>query len=164
MIQQYKFEIKWAIIFAAASLVWTVVEKGLGWHGPLIAKHELYTLFFMPVAFVIYAIALLAKKKELGGYMTWKEGLVSGTVIGAVVALLAPVTQVITHKVISPEYFPNVIAYAVQKGKTSQADADAFFNLPSYIFQSSIGAVLAGLVTAAIVSVFVRKERPSKTK
>ena len=73
--KKYKIEIKWAIIFVIASLLWMVLENALGWHDELIQKHPLYTLLFAVVAIAIYVFALIDKKKNFyNGKMNWTDG------------------------------------------------------------------------------------------
>ena len=40
----------------------------------------------------------------------------------------------------------------------SQEDAEAYFNLNSYIVQSIAGALMMGVVTAAIVALILKKK------
>ena len=73
--------------------------------------------------------------------------------------LLAPLTQWITSTVITPEYFPNVIAYSVETGfYNSREEAEAYFNLQNYMMQSTIGAFIMGVITSVIVAFFVRSK------
>jgi hypothetical protein len=90
--------------------------------------------------------------------MTWLQGFISGAVIGLVVAILSPLSQYVTHQFISPEYFPNVIEYTVKTGKMSEEAAENYFNLKSYIIQSITGAVVMGVITSAVVSLFLKKK------
>jgi hypothetical protein len=41
---------------------------------------------------------------------------------------------------------------------TKYVDAEAQFNLKSYIIQSTVGALVMGIVTTAIVAIFTRKK------
>lgn len=156
--QKYTHEIKWGLIFTAAALLWIAFEKAMGWHGEKIAQHPTLTNLFAIVAIAIFVFALLEKRKKLGGVMTWKEGLISGLLISVVVAVLSPLAQWLTHAVISPEYFGNAIAYAVESGNATQEEAESFFNLRSYMAQATIGGLVMGAVTSAIVALFVRKK------
>jgi hypothetical protein len=45
--------------------------------------------------------------------MSYLQGLVSGLILTVVVVLLTPLSQYITHELISPGYFSNSIAFAV---------------------------------------------------
>ena len=152
-------ELKWGITFFAAILLWTVFEKMVGLHGTHIDKHMVFTNLFAIPAILIYVLALLEKRrKDYGNHMNWLQGFISGLIITLVVALLSPLGQVLTHNNLSPEYFDNVIAYAVKKGEMTQVEAEGFFNLKSYIYISVKGALMMGLVTSAIVALFVRKK------
>jgi hypothetical protein len=93
--------------------------------------------------------------------MSYKQGFISGLVITLIVTLLSPLTQYITSTLITPEYFPNVIHYSVSSGKMTQAEADSFYNLKSYIIQGLIGAPIMGLITTAIVAIFTKSKNDS---
>ena len=156
---KYEIEIKWAVIFSLATLVWMFLEKTWGWHDELIGKHALYTNLFAIVAITVYVLALLDKReKSYNGKMSWKQGFISGIILSIVIAVLSPITQYITQTTISPQYFPNAIEYIVDSGKMSQETAESYFNLKSYVIQGIFGALSMGIVTAAIVAFFVKKQ------
>lgn len=156
--KRIRLEIKWALIFVAMSLLWMLLEKLVGLHGTHIDKHMYLTNLFAIPAILVYVLALKDKKtKDYNGRMTFKQGFISGLIITVIVALLAPLTQWVTSTVITPEYFPNVIAYSVETGyHKSLEEAEAYFNLKNYIVQSTIGALVMGVITSAIVGFFVR--------
>ena len=152
-------EIKWGVLFALVGLLWMVMEKALGWHDVLLEKHMIYTNFFAIVAILVYVIALLDKRKNYyNGKMTWLQGFLSGLAISVVVAILSPLTQYITSIYITPDYFSNVIELSVEKGLKTQEEAEKYFSLKNYIIQSVIGAFAMGVVTSAIVALFVKKK------
>lgn len=159
MIEKYKLEIKWGLIFTVAALIWMVFEKLMGWHDENIEMHPYMTNIFAIVAIGVFVFALRAKRRQLGGSITWKEGFVTGILISVVVALLSPLAQWITSTVISPGFFPNAIKYAVEHGKSTQAEAEAYFNLKSYIIQGSLGGLVMGVATSAIVAFFIKTKR-----
>ncbi|HET8886181.1 MAG TPA: DUF4199 domain-containing protein [Salinimicrobium sp.] len=155
--KNYKIEFKWAVIFIIASLLWMVLEKSLGWHDELIAKHPVYTLLFSVIAVLIYVFALIDKKKNFyRGNMSWTQGFLSGIVISIIVALSSPLTQYITFEFISPEYLDNAANFAVENNRMSAEAAAAFFNQTSYLIQAFFGALAMGLVTSALVAFFVK--------
>ena len=136
-----------------------VLEKLVGLYGPHIDKHAIYTNFFAIVAISIFVFALRDKRKNFyGGRMTWKQGFISGLIISLIVTLFSPISQIIINKLISPEYFPNMIAYTVENGLKTQEEAEAYFNLQSYIIQSIIGTIVMGVITSAIVAIFLKKK------
>ncbi|MDX5338977.1 MAG: DUF4199 domain-containing protein [Cyclobacteriaceae bacterium] len=157
--QNFKIEIKWGVLFALSGLVWMILEKSLGWHDVHIDKHATYTLLFAPIAIAIYVFALIDKKRNFyKGKMTYVQGFVSGLIITLVVVILSPLSQYITSAYISPEFFSNMIQYAVETGVLSQEAAEANFNLSSYMVQAMVGAAVMGLITSAIVALFVRSK------
>lgn len=152
-----KTEVKWALIFVAATLGWMFIERLAGLHSTHIDKHMIYTNIFAVVAISVYVFALLDKRKnDYNGVMTYKEGFMSGLIITLIVALLSPLTQYLVSTFIAPDYFPNIIEYSVNEGIMSREEAEETFNLRSYIFQGVIGALVLGIVTSAVVAYFTK--------
>ena len=156
----YKLELKWGIIFTLALLLWIVFEKAMGWHSSKIEFHAIYTNLFAIVAIAIYVLALIDKRRKTSGSMRWKQGFLFGIGITMVVTLLSPLSQWIISEIITPEYFPNVIAYVVENDKMTQEEAEVYFSLKNYIVQSTVGALLMGIITSAIVALFIQKRHP----
>lgn len=155
-------EIKWALIFAAMSLAWMLIEKLAGLHDVHIDKHPIYTNFVAIPAIAVYVLALNDKRKNFyGGSMSYKQGFISGLIITLIVTVLSPLTQYITSTIITPNFFANAIEYAVANGKASPEDAAKYFSLKSYIVQGLIGAPVMGIITTAIVAIFTRGRRKS---
>lgn len=161
-----KIEIKWALIFVIMSLLWMWLEKLSGLHSTHIDKHMYLTNLYAIPAILVYVLALRDKKKKFyQGQMSYSQAFVSGLIITAIVALFSPLTQWITSTIITPEYFPNVIEHSVATGyHTSREEAEAYFNLENYIKQSVIGALIMGLITTAIVALFVRSKKAKTTE
>ncbi|THH36556.1 DUF4199 domain-containing protein [Neolewinella litorea] len=158
--KRYRTEIKWAFIFTLMMLGWLLLERLAGLHDAYLAYHPTYTNLVAIPAVIIYVLALREKReKDYGGSMTYRQGFVSGAIITLIIALLSPLAQLITHTLITPDYFPNVIRYSVAEGYYTQAEAEAYFSLGSYILQSFIGSLIMGLLTTAIVAFFVRSEK-----
>lgn len=161
--QKFKLEIKWAFIFIAMSLLWMIIEKLTGLHSTHIDKHMYLTNLFAIPAILIYVLALKDKKKNnYFGRMSYKQGLASGLIITVIIAIFSPLTQWITSTIITPEYFPNVIAYSVESGyHKSIEEAEAYFNLSNYIQQSVIGALIMGVLTSATIAIFLKSKHQS---
>jgi hypothetical protein len=155
-------EVKWAIIFIVAMLLWMVLERLVGLHDKHIARHATLTNLWAIPAIAIYVLALLEKRRiAYGGYMTWLQGFMSGLIITIIVTLLSPLSQWITSTVITPHYFTNVIDYVVEHGQMTREIAESQFNLGRYIWMSAVGALIMGTVTSAIVAIFTRKRQSS---
>ncbi len=152
-------ELKWAIIFTVSMLVWMLLEHTMGWHDAYIAEHWWLTLLFIPVAFLLYYLALKEKRRRFyNGKITWFQAFLSGCLLGLFVALLSPLAQYINHEYIAPSYFPNIIAYSVDNSLLTREEAVANFNLKSYMLQSAVGAIVAGIITSAIVALLVKRK------
>ncbi len=158
--KNYKFEIKWAVIFMLMSLLWMVLERVAGLHDKHIDVHMIYTNFMAIPAIAVYVFALLDKKKNFySGRMTYFQGFLCGVVITLIVAILSPLTQLITSYIITPHFFENAIRYTTEHGKMSLEEAGKYFSINNYIMQGFIGAFLMGLITAAAVALFTRSKR-----
>lgn len=152
-------ELKWAVIFTIALLCWILFEKTMGWHEDQIDSHQWFTLLFVPVAILMYLLALREKRRRVyGGKMTWLQGFISGLILTVFIALLSPLAQYITHNFITPEYFNDLQEYSVTNELMTRTKANEYFNINHYILQSVFGALGLGTVTAAIVAIFVRKK------
>lgn len=155
---KYKTEIKWGIIFVLATLIWNFLEKSLGFHGENIEQHPVVTNFFFIPAILIYVLGIREKReKDLGGTMTFKEGFIAGMIITLVVTVFTPLTQYLASTVISPDYFQNAIDFSVESGESTLEEAQAFFNLQSYMIMSIIFAPVVGTLTSLVVAFFMKK-------
>lgn len=155
-----KTEIKWAFIFVLALLTWTLIEMLSGLHSSRIHLHPYVTNLFAIVAIVMYVNAFKDKRDhDFNGKLTYKEGLISGSIITVIVTLFSPLSQVITHQLISPNYFKNMINYSVSNNLMTALEAETYFELKNYIVISVIGSLVMGLVTTLIVALFVKEKR-----
>ncbi|MDZ4204072.1 MAG: DUF4199 domain-containing protein [Bacteroidales bacterium] len=155
--KKFGIEIIWAFVFVAMSLAWMYLEKLTGLHSQHIGKHYIYSNLMAIPAIGIYVLALLHKRHTFyEGDMSWLQGFISGLIITLFVTILSPLTQVITTKFITPEYFPNIIEYMVNKGKMTLDVAESCFSLRSYIIQGFLGAPILGAITSALVAIFIR--------
>jgi hypothetical protein len=155
---KFRVEIKWALIFVMMMLIWMVIERIAGLHDVHIDKHAIFTNLIAIPAIAIYVLALLDKRKtDYNGYMTYKQGFISGIIITLIVTILSPLTQFLTSNLISPDYFANMIEFAVKEGAMTREAAENYFNLKNYIVQVLIFTPVMGLLTTAIVAFFTKK-------
>jgi len=153
-----KIEVKWALIFSVMGLIWMLLEKVSGLHGKYIDYHLYLTNLFDIPAIIDMVLALKDKKQNFyKGQMSYKQGLISGSILSIIIALISPLTQWITSFFITPEYFPNVIKRSVEIGYfNTLAEAEAYFNYKNYAIQGALGALVMGVVTTAIAMIFIR--------
>ena len=158
--KKHKLELKWAFIFCAMSLLWMLAERLAGLHDVNIAAHAMYSNFVAIPAIIIYFLALREKRSiDFHGYMTFRQGFISGLFLSLFVAVLSPIVQVITFKIITPYYFENAIKYAVAHNLMTIDAALANFNLNAYMLQAFLGALFMGIVTSAIVALFTASKK-----
>jgi len=156
---KFGIEVKWGFIFLCFTLVWMLAEKLLGLHSTHIDKHAFYTNFFIIPVILIYILALLEKRNNyFSGSISWSQGAKSGIVLSMVITFLSPLSQVIIHKIISPEYFSNVIKFAIDTGSLSQPDSESYFSLKSYIVQSMFGSFVVGIFLSLGISLFIKSK------
>lgn len=158
--KKFAIEIKWGIRYAFLWILWLFIEKSSGYYDVKISDQALYSLLFTFVIFFVYYVAIKEKKKDFfKDDMSWKQGCVTGIFLTIVMALLTPFCQIIFHKAIAPEFFPNMIEYSVSKGN-SRETAENYFNLSSSIIQSVFSTLSLGVVISAVVALFLQ----TKTK
>lgn len=156
--KQYQQEMKWGLIFCVALLLWMVLERVVGLHDEMLDKHATYTMGFAFVAIAIYVFALRSIRDSKESLYSYKDAFVSGLVITLVVTILSPIMQWIIHSFITPNFLDNMIAHTVSTGAATQEEAEAYFSFSSYVMQSVVGALVMGIITTAIVAIFVRQK------
>lgn len=157
--KKYKIEIKWALIFAVMFLLWMVLEKLTGLHDKHLEKQRFVTMLILIPSIIVYTLAILDKKKNFyAGNMTYKKSFLSGLILTFFVVILSPINQLITSYLITPDYFANVIEHTVKSGMFTQEQAEAQFNIKSYIITSIVGGLVTGLIFSAIISIFTKSK------
>ncbi|WP_284653335.1 DUF4199 domain-containing protein [Flavobacterium terrisoli] len=158
--KNYSIEIKWTLRFILLVLAWAIGEKFTGLHDVYIDKYALYTNLFVIPAFLFFYLALNEKKKVIyNGQMTWTQGFVSGIILSFFIALLMPIAQLVIYKSITPHFFDNIIEYKLKNKYMSLEDAKTFFNLNTYMVESAFSGLSKGIMTGAIVSLFIRTKK-----
>ncbi len=153
-----KTELKWGVIFSVMSLVWLTLEYLVGLHGKFIAWQAILTNLVAIPSVIIMVLAILEKRRVLGGTISFKQAFLCGLGVSVVVAALSPLTTFIFHKIINPDYFTNIIRYSVENGKATLAQAESFFNLQSYMLQGVLAALIIGAITSLVIAAMIKKE------
>jgi hypothetical protein len=157
--KNFKIEFKWAIYFSILTLFWLSIEKGVGLHDQHIDLHPIYTNLIAIPYILLYYLALRQKREWFyNGKITWSQAMVSGAVLSAIVALLSPLVQYIGASFITPDYFKNATEYAIEQRNMNPDLAKQYFSMRSYIIQSIFFALAMGIVTSALVALFVKKK------
>lgn len=157
---KYNIEIKWTIRFILLVVAWAIGEKFIGLHDVYIESYAIYTNLFALPAFLFYYLALSEKKKDFyDGKMSFAQGFVFGIILSFLIALVMPVAQFVIYKSVTPYFFDNVINYKLKNTSMTLETAKTFFNLKTYIIESSFGALSKGMVTAAIFSLLLKTKK-----
>lgn len=159
--KKFAIEIKWGIRYAFLWILWLFIEKSSGYYESKISDYALYSMLFTFVTIFVYYVAIKEKKKDFfKDEMSWKQGCVTGIFLTIVMAILTPLCQIIFHKAIAPEFFPNMIEYSVSKGNSKEV-AENYFNLSSFIIQNIFSTLSLGVVISAVVALFLQT-KPKK--
>lgn len=154
--KKFAIEIKWGIRYAFIWILWLFIEKSSGYYDVKIKDYALYSMLFTFVLIFVYYVAIKEKKNDFfKGEMSWKQGCTTGIFLTIVMAILTPFCQIIFHKAIAPEFFPNMIEFSISKGN-SRVTAENYFNLSSYILQSIFSTLSFGVVISAVVALFLQ--------
>lgn len=158
--KELSIEIKWALIFSAVSIAWIGLERLSGLHDSYLHYHPYLTnLFALPAIAVMVAALRQKKKVYFQSKMSYRQGLISGLMLSVIIALLAPLATWISMSWVSPHYLEAMIELSLEEGyHASQSEAEEYFNLRSYLFQSSVGALFMGVLTTSIAMIFLRSK------
>lgn len=164
-VAKYRVEVKWALIIIGATWLWAGLERLCGLHGEHIEKMRFYTNFFILPFIILYISALIDKRRtDYQGRLIFKQGFRAALVITALLTLLAPLTQYVTHTVVSPHFFGNAVAHVVAQGVLPEASAREFFSLGNYIRQTMLSTPVIGLLVSLFVALLVPKIGRNKPK
>lgn len=161
---KFSIEIKWSVVFTAASIAWAILEKSTGFHGSRIGIQPAFTFLFGIFALLVFILALREKKREYyHSRITWTQTFLSGVYLAFFCAAFSPFAQYITYTYISPGFFDTMINYMVANGERTREKAAAVFNLESYIVQSVSFTLSMGILTSAIIALFLRTKDISRS-
>jgi len=161
--KKFTVEIKWAIIFTTVNVAWVAFEKTMGFHSEHIEKQMFFGYLFAIPTLIIYALALVEKKRTYFlGNMNWMQGVATGLFMSLFISILSPIGQYISYALVSPDFFKNAIGCATQSKQMSVTVATTYFNLKSYIIQGIVGSISSGIVTSAIVAYFLQSKSEIK--
>ena len=155
--EDFRIEIKWAVIYTIMTLGWAFVGKLLGLHDQRIQYNLYFNTAILIPSFLVYLLAVREKKRaRYAGTITYRQGVASGLLLTLLVTILGPLNPWISTTFIAPDLFSNSIRYVVANGMMSESEAQSQFNLTAFIVQGLIGAPAFGLVLSLITAGFLR--------
>lgn len=151
-----KTEIKWGIIVGVLTFLWFVLEKVSGFHAEFIEYHKSVGYFFLIPLTLVYAFGLLDKRNnDLGGSMTWGQGVKTAFTIAAISVPLVVLAAYIQIAFMSPDFQDNLADYLLTTG-TSEDQANAIMSTPRYLMTSVIHALFGGVI-GSILAYFIKR-------
>jgi hypothetical protein len=110
--------------------------------------YELLLQLILPVL-IIYA-GIRAKKKQLGGLLSWKQGVVAGFEISLIFALISPFIFLAYY------YFVNFQIVASVRTAYHMTRSSDFGVIRIDMLMQFVSALIFGLVASAVLSLFLR--------
>ena len=160
---KYKLSLMWSLIFFTVTLLWVLFEKAMGFHGEKIHLLANYSLIYDLLFVGVYFLAFRDWRNHLViNTVSWKQGAFFGMTITIMVTCLSPVVQTITHTLISPELFSNIIKLAVDNNLMTEVAAQAKFNLGNYIQENIIGTFALGSLCSLIYPLLFKLKKAQK--
>jgi hypothetical protein len=152
-----KNEFKWAVIMSVVLLVWLTVLKFLGLQEPeQIGLFVIVVNVYYVLLFGLYILAIRERRSRQRGYISRRDGFLTGLLITLFLVVLSPLNMAIFYYLINPGFFKVMIEFNVSNGVAAQV-AEADYNLSSYIFTSMLMNFVAGGVFSALGALLLQK-------
>lgn len=156
----FRIALKYGILIVVFIFLWGVIEYMAGVHVQYIEYRPILALLSLTIPMIFIYLGIREAQKNYTGYFTYGQAFKTGLFITLVVAILNPIGQWIFFTTVSPEYFESIQAYSqsqvVAMGAEEQVNTGRE-TLGSYLIKSAfVGALVAGIVISAILSIFVR--------
>ncbi len=146
-------EIKWGVVWPTSMFLFLCFEFYAGLQQPAHLEWGVIvdSIGGLALPLLVFFLGLRQKRdQDFGGAMNWKQGFVSGLIITAVALPLSLLLTWAFFTFVNPAWFDTMINYSVATGYSGLEDAQAYFNLKSYLTQTAIGTALFGVVLSAI--------------
>ncbi|MDF1656053.1 MAG: DUF4199 domain-containing protein [Verrucomicrobiales bacterium] len=161
-------ELRWGLIIGSVNMGWLFLSYYLGMHDQGLGMIQVMTLVSVLLSVVGYLLGLRDITFRFPDTQ-YKEGLRSGAIIAGIVAVFAALSQVIYFKLINPGWTEQMVEltrnFYLESG-LPETEAEQFaegakqtFGLTSYMIQSALGAIIIGMISTAIILMFLRKRR-----
>ena len=126
-----KNEFKWAVIMSLVLLVWLTVLKFLGLQEPeQIGLFVIVVNVYYVLLFGLYILAIRERRSRQRGYISRRDGFLTGLLITLFLVVLSPLNMAIFYYLINPGFFKVMIEFNVSNGVAAQV-AEADYNLSS---------------------------------
>ena len=151
-----RIELRYAILSALILLLFLILEFVAGFQDTLIAYHPYVSLLAFIIPAFTYRMALIEKIEQKFGKLTLAQAGFCGLMTTLFFCILVIPVQLAFHQLINPDFFSNMILYAIKTGKQTPEHAALFFNLKTYIIESVLGFFVVGLIISVILGFRMR--------
>ena len=151
-----KIEFRYAILTSLCTLLWLILEYTVGLQDNYISLHPYVSVLAMILIPVITYRLSLIEKLDKKGKLSFKDAFTSGLILTLFATVLAIPIQLIFHKLINPDFFANMIQYAITHGKERLEQAAQYFNLKTYLIESTLGTFVVGVIISLILAFRMR--------
>ncbi len=151
-----RIELKYAMLITLLMLLWLALEFMIGIQDRFIAWYPFATVLSLIIPIGATRQAMIAKCEVLYGHMPFKRAFTTGLIIAVLVAALSIPSQLVFHYIINPDFFEDMIQYAVAYGHNTPAQAAQYYNLRTSLIESVLGSLVLGTLIAAIMAYFMR--------
>jgi hypothetical protein len=156
---------KWAIIYVITAIIITYAFQFLNIDQSSPAKYLSYIPF---IAFMF--LAQKEYKDQLGGYLTFSQGLGSGFKYAIISGVIMAVFFYLYFTFLSPQVYEQILTATqdklTQEGKLSSDQIETTisfmkrFGIISIVFGSIIGSAFFGVIVALIGAAIFKNEKP----
>lgn len=158
-----KVSVKWSLFYVIVAIILTYVYQLLNIDQTSAVKYIGYIPY---IAFML--IAQKEYKEQLGGFMTFGEGFMTGFKYTAITAILISLFTYIYFTILSPQVFQQIVdasrAKLEAKGGLSEDQINTALSFTTAGFISIIaliGSLIMGTIIALIGAAIFKKERPA---
>lgn len=158
-------ELRWGLIIGGANLIWLYLSFYLGMHSSGLKGIQIMSLVGVLLSVSGYLLALRTLTRRFPE-TDYRDGLRSGALIAGVAAVVAVLAQVGYFTLVNPGFTDEMVAltraYYLEAGLPEQEatqiaeGARTTYGIGFHTFQAALGAVMIGMVSSAIMMIFLR--------
>lgn len=159
-----KYEFRWALIILLVSLLWTIFEYEMGWHGEDYEKHRYLTfLFIIPLSLCYFLFLFDKRSNRYKKRFKFKHAFNSGMGLTILVALFTIPAQFLIHYFISPNYLQTAQEYAVSNGEMTRLQARDIYTIENYVIFFPLVFLFTGIMLSLVLG-HLLKSKSSKSR
>lgn len=148
-----KLEIYWGFYLAFTFILWSQLEKWLGFHSEKLFLQPIFSILISIPFSVLYYLALhLKKEKDYKKVITFQQSFLSSLLITGVFALFLPAALYFSLKYISPDLIDNFVSATIKTGKTTLEEAQSYYSFKSLLLMNYSSLLPIGIIIGYIVS------------